>query len=56
MFGISAINNEILIPAFACGCESLLFLNEFRNFILAEHAKTPAPWHRICRKSSIREP
>jgi hypothetical protein len=43
-------------PHFVCECESLLFLNEFGNFFLAEHAETPTPWHKIRRKSSIREP
>jgi hypothetical protein len=50
MFGILAMNNEILIPAFvlwwfpfACGRETLLFLNEFGNFILAEHAQNSCP-------------
>jgi hypothetical protein len=45
----------VMIP-FCLWTRILLFLNEFENFILAEHAKTPAPWHRIHRKSSIREP
>jgi hypothetical protein len=32
----------VMIP-FACGRESLLFLNEFGNFILAERAKNFCP-------------
>jgi hypothetical protein len=42
-------------PLSVCGRELLLFLNEFGNFILAEHTKAPAPWHKIHRKSSIWE-
>jgi hypothetical protein len=37
-------------PLSVCECELYYFLNEFGNFILAEHAKTPAPWHKICKK------